>query len=252
MLPGAQLEQRLRAETEALKRDWHLARVWLGPEGGGPVAGGDFERSLIPPDAGLKHLLAVKQGERLEVADASVFVGRRRELKEALRLLAGREKAGLLLHGMGRLGKSSLAGRIIDRRPDLTPVVVFAAYDAISVLEALAKALEAHEPAAKLIAERRPLVCDDPAALRPLMVQLLSGPCKWANDGGKPLLLLVDDLEERVLEADPAGGRQPGTGRRAAGAGGAAACVHAAARPQSAGANEPLPVCVGRGRPRFG
>ena len=39
-----------------------------------------------------------------------------------------------------------------------------------------------------------------------MLVQLLSGPCKWANDGGKPLLLLVDDLE-RVLEADPAGGR---------------------------------------------
>ena len=87
--PGAQLEQRLKAETEALKRDWHLARVWLGPEGGGPVVGGDFERSLIPPDAGAKHLLAVKQGERLEVADASVFVGRRRELKAALRILAG-------------------------------------------------------------------------------------------------------------------------------------------------------------------
>ena len=205
-LPGAQLERRLRAETEAPERDWHLARVWLGPEGGGPVARGSFERSLDPPDAGAMHLLAVKQGERLEVADASVFVGRRRELKEALRFLAGREKAGLLLHGMGRLGKSSLAGRIIDRRPDLTPVVVFAAYEALSVLEALAKALEAHEPAAKLIAERRPLVRDDPAALRPLMVQLLSGPCKWANDGGKPLLLLVDDLE-RVLEADPAGGR---------------------------------------------
>ena len=204
--PAPQIEQRLKAETEALKRDWHLARVWLGPEGGGPVAGGDFERSLIPPDAGAKHLLAVKQGERLEVADASVFVGRRRELKAALRILAGGEKAGLLLHGMGRLGKSSLAGRIIDRRPDLTPVVVFAAYDALSVLEALAKALEDHEPAAKLIAERRPLVRDNPAALRPFMVQLLSGPCKWVNDGGKPLLLLVDDLE-RVLEPDATGGR---------------------------------------------
>ena len=53
-LPDAQLAQRLQVETEALKRDWHLARVWLGPEGGGPVVGGDFERSLIPPDAGLE------------------------------------------------------------------------------------------------------------------------------------------------------------------------------------------------------
>ena len=104
------------------------------------------------------------------------------------------------------------------------------------------RTLEAHEPAAKLIAERRPLVRDDPAALRPLLVQLLSGPCKWANDGGKPLLLLVDDLE-RVLEADPAGGRhRVQTDVRPV----LAALLHAfdaAAQPQPTGADQPLSVC---------
>ena len=37
--------------------------------------------------------------------------------------LAGGEHAGVLLHGLGRLGKSSLAARIASRRPDLTLAV---------------------------------------------------------------------------------------------------------------------------------
>jgi tetratricopeptide (TPR) repeat protein len=199
------LQRRLRGETESLQRDWHLARVWLVAEGGGPVVGGAFPRSLVPAGGGHKVVLAARGDEKLEVADPAMFVGRRRELQRSLRALGGREKAGLLLHGMGRLGKSSLAARIIDRRPDLTPAVVFGAYDALSVVDVLARALEEHEPAAKLLAERRPLVRDDPGALRPLLVQLLAVPCKSAN-GGRPLLLLVDDLE-RILEPGTDGKR---------------------------------------------
>jgi CHAT domain/AAA ATPase domain len=205
MQSEAALRHRLRGEAEALQRDWHLARVWLGPEGGGKVVGGEFARSLVPPGGGHKAILAARPDESLEVADPAMFVGRRRELQHALRVLAGREKAALLLHGMGRLGKSSVAARIIDRRPDLRPAVVFGAYDALSVVDVLAAALEEHEPAAKLLAERRPLVRDNPDALRSLLVQLLAGPCKSAN-GGCPLLVLVDDLE-RVLGPGPKGRR---------------------------------------------
>jgi hypothetical protein len=153
------LQRRLRGEAATLQRDWHLARVWLGPEGGGPVVGGSFARSLVPAGGGHKLVLTARGDETLEVASPAMFVGRRRELQRALRLLDGGNKAGLLLHGMGRLGKSSLAARIIDRRPDLTPVVVYGAYDALSVVDALARALEEHEPARRLLAERRPHWC---------------------------------------------------------------------------------------------
>ncbi|HME23578.1 MAG TPA: CHAT domain-containing protein [Acetobacteraceae bacterium] len=200
-----EFQRRLRAEANALRRDWHLARVWLGAEGGGPVVDGAFARSLTPPGGGHKVVLAARGDEKLEVADPAMFVGRRRELQRSLRALGSREKAGLLLHGMGRLGKSSLAARVIDRRPDLTPAVVFGAYDALSVVDVLARALEEHEPAAKLLAERRPLVREDAAALRPLLVALLAGPCRSARDG-RPLLLLVDDLE-RILVPGPDGNR---------------------------------------------
>ncbi len=156
------LQRRLHDETELLRRDWHLARVWLGPEGGGPVVRGSLARSLVPAGAGHKVVLTARGDEKLEVADPAMFVGRRRELQRSLRVLAGNDKAGLLLHGMGRLGKSSLAARMIDRRPDLTPAVVFGVYDALSVADVLARALEEHPPARDLLAERKPLVSQRP------------------------------------------------------------------------------------------
>jgi hypothetical protein len=47
------------------------------------------------------------------------------------------ERAGVLLHGMGRLGKSSLAARIANRRRDLRVAVVFEHYGALVLLSAL-------------------------------------------------------------------------------------------------------------------
>jgi hypothetical protein len=40
---------------------------------------------------------------------------------------------------MGRLGKTSLAARLASRRRDLTLVVVYRDYDALSVLDCAAK-----------------------------------------------------------------------------------------------------------------
>jgi tetratricopeptide (TPR) repeat protein len=206
MAGDAALSGRLAAEAKALRRDWHLARVWLGPVGGGAIVGGKHKRSLLPLGSGHKKLLKAKAEEKLEVADPAMFVGRRRQLQAALHRLADGEHGALLLHGMGRLGKSSLAARIADRRPDLTFAVVFGDYDALSVFEAVAEALKDYQPAQKLLdAGRAKIRKGGAATLERWLVNLLAGPCQQA-DGGRPLLLLVDDLE-RILEPDPAGGR---------------------------------------------
>ena len=144
---GAEIPNRLVA---ALRRDWHLARVWLGPHGGGAIVAGVRRRPMRPSAAGAKTLLTARGGdERLEVADPAMFVGRKRELQQSLRML--RDHGGLLVHGMGRLGKSSLAARIAARRSDLKLVVIYAHYDALSVVDALRQALEEHRPARDLI-----------------------------------------------------------------------------------------------------
>ena len=202
LLGGMTLSKRLAAEAETVRRDWHMARLWLGPAGGGALVGGTRRRSLGVAVGGAKTVLLARADARLEVANPDMFVGRRRELQRALRRL--RDHGALLLHGMGRLGKSSLAARIADRRPDLTLVVVHGHYDALSVVDALRAALVEHEVACDLLDTRRAAVAANGQALDRLLVNLLAGPCREAAAGGRPILLLIDDLEQ-ILEPDPKG-----------------------------------------------
>ena len=62
---------------------------------------------------------------RMKVADRNNFVGRRRQLQNCLKALkVDKNKIGVLLHGMGGLGKSTIASRIIcDRLPKYQPIL---------------------------------------------------------------------------------------------------------------------------------
>jgi hypothetical protein len=193
------------AQRANMKRNWHLARLWLGPSppGGGAVVGGTTKRLLLPRSHASKKVLAEKSDANLEVCNPAMFVGRRREMQRALQALRGDQDVGVLLHGMGRSGKSSLAARVADRRPDLRFVVVFGDYDARSILDALLTALVELEPALDLIAKHRTDVLEDAEQLYSLMVDLLSGPCAHAGNGA--MLVLIDDLE-RILEPDDSSG----------------------------------------------
>jgi hypothetical protein len=95
--------------------------------------------------------------------------------------------AGLLIHGMGRVGKSILAARLADRRPDLTLAVVFGRYDALSVAEAIK---DACPEAARSIDAARDVLHDAPGALEGVLRQILEGPCAQVGVG-KPLLLVA-------------------------------------------------------------
>jgi hypothetical protein len=114
---------------------WHLARLFLGPRGGGPLA---VERAarLASYDAGRKDIVEARGG-RIEVASRFEFVGRRREIQTIRREFRRAEHAGVVIHGFGRQGKSSLAARIMDRHPELTRVVLFQRCDGPSLLAAI-------------------------------------------------------------------------------------------------------------------
>ncbi|MEV7625662.1 tetratricopeptide repeat protein [Actinoplanes sp. NPDC089786] len=197
----------LGSSTRRVRSDWHLARLWFGPSGGGPVVGGTGRRSRVSAVHGTKVFLDRKQ--HVPVAAPAMFVGRRPELQRALRALRSPDRAGVLLHGQGRLGKSSLAARIADRRPDLAPAVVFGDYSAAAILDVLDDAVRSNPEARELIKHRRAEVRDHPEALGELLTDLLSGPCGQAADGGRPVLLIFDDLE-RILVADPDGPHRVG------------------------------------------
>ena len=195
----------LNASEESKRRDWHLARLWYGPQGGGPIVGGKLRRRMMPATQGQKEFLA-KARNQIPVASQEMFVGLRRELQKALRVFGEEEYAGVLLHGMGRVGKSSLAARIANRRRDLRVAVVFEHYGSLDVLGALAEALKENPKARDFLRDGTNLVRQQPDRLEGLLIDLLCGPCAQTEAEGTPVLLVIDDLE-RILDADPKGGR---------------------------------------------
>ncbi|WP_239148828.1 tetratricopeptide repeat protein [Streptomyces sp. SID12501] len=196
----------LACSDERLRADWHLARLWLGPTGGGPLVAGTRKRQMVPPHHVTKTFLDRKH--QLPVAAAEMFVGRRPEMQHTLRALRGGQKAGVLLHGQGRLGKSSLAARIADRHPNRAVAVVFGDYTPMAILDAIADAVDANPDARSLIDERRVEVREHPDRFKWLLIDLLAGPCaQELDDVRKPLLLIIDDLEQ-ILTANPDGPHQ--------------------------------------------
>jgi len=187
----------LGSSDDVVHRDWHMARVWLGPTGGGPIASGTRARSLVPVTHGQKVFLDAK--EQVPVASHELFVGRRREIQQALRVLRGNDHAGVLIHGMGRQGKSSLAARLISRSPEFTAVVVFEHYDSLSIVDAITESVSANRDARELLRSRRDELRDDPSQLEYVLIDLLTGPCQQETSVTKPLLLIIDDLE-RILD----------------------------------------------------
>ena len=188
-------------------RHWHLARVYWAAMAAGRSArrkgrGGTCERSV-----GYKEFLDKKQ--KVPVAPAHSFVGRRRQAQQILGIFRDKEggirdHAGVLIHGMGRLGKSSLAARVANRLPHHKTVVVFNAYRAHAVLDEVLDALPA-----KAKREFRGTGRGGeggPRGARRALREILEGPCS-AHDpasGRQPILLVVDDLEQ-ILEHAEAG-----------------------------------------------
>ncbi|MBB4715146.1 tetratricopeptide (TPR) repeat protein [Streptomyces luteogriseus] len=193
----------LACSDERQRADWHLARLWLGPAGGGPLVAGNRKRQMVRPHHVTKTFLDRKH--QLPVAAAEMFVGRRPEMQHTLRALRGGQKAGVLLHGQGRLGKSSLAARIADRHPNRAVAVVFGDYTPTAILDAITDAVTTNPDARTLIENRRAEVREQPERLKPLLIDLLAGPCSQElDDVRKPLLLIIDDLEQ-ILTANPDG-----------------------------------------------
>jgi hypothetical protein len=112
-------------------------------------------------------------------------VGRRRELREARRALSG-TKAGLLLHGIGGVGKSTLAAEVL-RSHDL----VISKAGQVSVDDVL------DEVGARLrVAELRAADVEWSDRWRLLAEQILPA---------VPMTLLLDNFEDNLQEADGGG-----------------------------------------------
>lgn len=118
------------------------------------------------------------------------FVGRRRETQRCLRVLRSvpgeaEHHEGVLIHGLGGLGKTSLAARLLRRLPDHQRLIVFGRVDEAQLLHVLGQANDEPEINARLQDGRVPLQ-------RRLAGYLVE----------RSLIVVLDDFEQNVERLD--------------------------------------------------
>jgi len=160
---------------------WPLLRVFGGEMTMGAlvVAG----QKVKPKARQMKHRY-LKQGQVRFLEKG--FVGRRRQLQAGLKaLIKDEDKIGLLLHGLGGLGKSCLAGKLCERFKDHHLVVVHGRLDAVSLEKALKEAfIAAQDEKGKEILAKSKEMTDK-------LADLCAGVFRERN-----YLLVLDDFEQ--------------------------------------------------------
>lgn len=119
-------------------RDWHKLRLYVANV---------LPEALVTPlrTRGRKQLPKPMVSsefrddeKRLRVISRENFVGRRRQLQNCLRTLkTDQEKVGVLIYGMGGLGKSSIASRLWDRLPDFEKILWWRQIDEACLIKKL-------------------------------------------------------------------------------------------------------------------
>ncbi|WP_375513603.1 CHAT domain-containing protein, partial [uncultured Nostoc sp.] len=193
---GKQITEAVACTYQALiknkARDWHLLRLY---------AGGNLPSSLVTPLRTRGREPAPPLSVSTQFLDAAgkvkvptreSFVGRRRQLQNCLRVLSQpSDEVGVLIHGMGGLGKSSLAARLCDRLPNFERVVWVGRIDEASLVSRLAEKLDDNE-------QRKRLQNYDEELrfrLRRVFQQLY--------EQAKPFLLVLDDFEVNLELTSP-------------------------------------------------
>ena len=169
-------------------RDWHKLRLYVA---------NILPGALVTPlrTRGRKQLpKPIVSSEfrddenRLRVISRENFVGRRRQLQNCLRTLkTDQEKVGVLLHGMGGLGKSSIASRLWDRLADFEKILWWRQIDESKLIKKLSSKLIKPE-----LREVRTVLEAMDDGLEVKLAYLFS---QLAELGEKPFLFIFDDFE---------------------------------------------------------
>jgi CHAT domain-containing protein/tetratricopeptide (TPR) repeat protein len=163
---GASLANALAETYRTLRKEkaphWHLLRLFVKGEMPGEFVTPPAAEGRAPdPTISYDELFLDWEGQ-MRVASRQGFIGRRRILQRCLKTLREAKRAGVIVHGMGGLGKSSLAARLCDRLgPKTTPVVIFGRLDEPTLIGKLCGKLADYPDLRKILIDR-----DDTLAMR--------------------------------------------------------------------------------------
>ena len=189
---GETITQALALTYQALikekARDWHKLRLYVDDI---------LPQALVTPlrrprrQQLLRPIITTEFRDdegHLRVVSRENFVGRRRQLQNCLRTLkTDQEKVGVLLHGMGGLGKSSIASRLWDRLPDFEKILWWRQIDEPTLITKLSSKLIKPE-----LREVRTILRAMNDGLEVKLAYLFS---QLAELGEKPFLFIFDDFE---------------------------------------------------------
>ncbi|MFS0513573.1 tetratricopeptide repeat protein [Nostoc sp. UIC 10607] len=137
---GYQLAQALASTYQQLFKqkvgDWHLLRLYVQGECPGALVEvlGDVPPSA--PEPAYQQFLD-PDTQLVRVAKPSEFVGRRRTLQRCLKAI--RTSLGVLIHGLGGVGKSTVTARLLERMVGYHRLVNFRQLDEDKLLKTLAE-----------------------------------------------------------------------------------------------------------------
>jgi tetratricopeptide (TPR) repeat protein len=164
-------------------RDWHLLRLYVRGEAWGSLVEppGDY---VPPPEPVQYQFLDVEQ--QVRVATPEQFVGRRRTIQRCLRALREPRNIGVLLHGLGGVGKSSTAARLLERLPDYQPLVIYRDLDTQTLEGALFRQCTSEEGLTILNGQL------------PLRQRLTAFLQRGLNNPTQKLMVVLDDFEANL------------------------------------------------------
>jgi len=119
-------------------RDWHLLRLYVRGECPGALVQPLEDRVWMSPEPVYEQFLDPAT-QQVRVATPDQFVGRRRTLQRCLVELRKPSNLGVLIHGMGGLGKSTVTARLLERMIGYDRIVIYRGLDEAKLINLLSQ-----------------------------------------------------------------------------------------------------------------
>jgi hypothetical protein len=182
----------LVTQNNPLVLDWYKLRIYISDT---------LPEVLVKPPARPQTRQALNNIDvsfwdskrKLRVVSRNEFVGRRRQLQNCLRILKKRdedqEKIGVLIHGMGGLGKSSIASRLCHR---LTEYAIIVLWQQITEFDLITKIKETLLQTNLDYEDLTQRLSKNNISLKDRLIDLFN---QLAQRRGRPFLFILDDFE---------------------------------------------------------